>query len=215
MLRQRSRDALGVVVRQGTAAFALDRRQHLGVGDAAEAILQLLLADRVPAGSECLRMNAVSDRLAVDQHAVAVEDDQIEATCGHWDRGVATRLRAGRSTSGSTRRRHPGRGQRRMLAGGQRRFVEILDQLVEQAVPVDLGLQMHEHRAEPDRGPVHKHKLARRPNPAEPANVAVHAFDHRGAIGPVRLFLDQPRSIVEQRAIDKPRPTVQHLDHLA
>src|SRR5208282_6211600 len=102
-----------------------------------------------------------------------------------------------------------------MLAGGERRFVEIIDQLMEELVPVDLGLEMHKHRAEPDRRAVHKDELSWRSDPAKPADIAVHALGNAGAVGSAPLFLDQPFAIVKQRAIDKQCPAIQHLDHLA
>src|ERR1700747_1019038 len=74
---------------------------------------------------------------------------------------------------------------------------------------------MHEHRPEPDRGAGHEDELARRSHSAEPADVAVHALGHAGAIGSASLFLDRTSAIIEQRAIDKQCPAVQHLDHLA
>ena len=58
--------------------------------------------------------------------------------------------------------RHLGRGERLRLALAQGLRLEIVDQLVEQAVPVDLRLQMHEDRAQPHGGPVHEHEFARR-----------------------------------------------------
>jgi hypothetical protein len=42
--------------------------------------------------------------------------------------------------------------QRRGLTARERIEVEVLDQLHEQLMPVDLGLEVHEHRAEADRG---------------------------------------------------------------
>src|SRR5271168_1712427 len=71
--------------------------------------------------------------------------------------------------------RHPGRLQRGLLARSECGLVEIIDQLVEQSVPVDFDLQAQKDRAEPDCGAVHEHEFARRPDPAEPADVTVHA----------------------------------------
>src|ERR1700758_5616706 len=102
-----------------------------------------------------------------------------------------------------------------MLAGGECGFIEIIDQLMEELVPIDLGLEMHKYRAEPDRCAVHKDEFAWRSDPAQPADIAVHALGHSGAVGSAPLFLDKPFAIVKQRAIDKQRPAVQYLDHLA
>ena len=41
-------------------------------------------------------------------------------------------------------------------------YIEILDKLVENAVPVNLGFEVQENRAKAQRGAVHQHKLARR-----------------------------------------------------
>src|SRR5579863_2738855 len=120
----------------------------------------------------------------------------------------------------SRRRRHAGPRQRRLLALGEYALVEIVDQLVKQPVPVDLGLQMEEHRTEADRGAVHEDKGARGRDAAEPADVAVDVVDEAAPISikvggaGLGLLLDHPRPVVEQRAVDKGGPAVQHLDHL-
>jgi len=98
---------------------------------------------------------------------------------------------------------HAGRSKRRSLTGGERCFVEIIDQLMEEPIPVDLGLEMHEHRTEPDRGTIHEHELTWRSDPAEPADIAVYALGDTGAVGPAAFLLDQSLAIVEQRAIDE------------
>src|SRR5260370_38543220 len=77
------------------------------------------------------------------------------------------------------------------------------------------GYVVQEYRAEPDRSAVHKDELARRPDPAELADVAVHALGDGGAIGSAALFLDQPLAVLEQRPIDEQGPAGQHVDHLA
>src|SRR5689334_9952743 len=102
---------------------------------------------------------------------------------------------------------HPGAKQRLLLPPGEYRFVEILDQLVKQAVPVDLRLQVQEHRSEPDRRPVHEDKGARRRDAAETAQVAMYVVDQ--AL-PVRArfgaLLDHAGAIIKQRAVDKACP---------
>ena len=50
--------------------------------------------------------------------------------------------------------------------------IEVGDQLHEQPVPVHLCLQVQEHRAQADRGPVHEHELARRRDAADLAQLA-------------------------------------------
>ena len=95
-----------------------------------------------------------------------------------------------------------GTRQRRLLPARQRRFVEIVDQLVEEAVPVDLRLQMHEHRAQPDRGSIHKDKGARRRDPAQAPDVLMHAVDEAGALRLAAPFLDRPGAVVESEGGD-------------
>src|SRR3546814_202187 len=60
-----------------------------------------------------------------------------------------------------------GRLQRRGLALFQRRHVKAGDQVVEQPVPVDLGLQVQEDTTEADGGAVHEDEFARRGDAAE------------------------------------------------
>src|SRR5690242_6541400 len=111
--------------------------------------------------------------------------------------------------------RNPCRLQGCPLASSECRLVEIVDQLVKYPIPVDLGSQVEEYRAEPDRGAVHEHKFARRPDSAEPTDVAMHAVGNRSAVDTAHLFLDQPRAVFEQRAVDEQSPAVQHVNDLA
>src|SRR5262249_8968953 len=108
-----------------------------------------------------------------------------------------------------------GRRQRRLLTGGDDGLGEIVDQLVKHPVPVELGFEVHEHRAEAYCSAVHEDELARWPDPAEPADVAMDTLGDGGAIGSAAPFLDQPLTILEQRPIDEQGPPVQHVDYLA
>src|SRR5579862_5398575 len=93
-------------------------------------------------------------------------------------------------------RRHAGRVQRVALAAGEGSFVEIVDQLMEQAVPVDLRLEVEEDRAEPDRGAVHEDKGARRRDAAQSPDVAVYVVDEAAAVAAGRrLFLDHSGAV--------------------
>src|SRR5215469_16618169 len=105
---------------------------------------------------------------------------------------------------------YTGAGERRALAARQDFFVEIVDQLVEQPVPIDLGAQVPEHRTQPDCGAVHKDKGARRGDATEPANILVHAVDQPRSFGLPAPLLDRADAVVKQRAVDKSRPAVQH-----
>src|SRR5215471_6132482 len=111
--------------------------------------------------------------------------------------------------------RHPGRRQRGLLPRRERGLVEIVDQFVKHTVPVDLGLQVQKHRAQADRGAVHEDELARRPHPAEAADVAMHALGDGGAIDAARLLLNQALAIFQQWAVNKQRPPIEHIDYLA
>src|SRR5690242_9546845 len=102
-----------------------------------------------------------------------------------------------------------------LLAAGQDLLVEIVDQLVEQAMPVDARLQMQEHRAQADRGAVHKDKSARRRDAAEAADIPMDAVGEIAAVNSAALLLDHAGAVVEQRAVDVSRPPVQHGDHVA
>ena len=67
------------IVGQGTAEFGLDFRIRLARRAAEEAIEDLLLRDRIAVTTEHIGMCAAGDDLAVDQHAVAIENDE------RWD----------------------------------------------------------------------------------------------------------------------------------
>src|SRR5207249_1554363 len=63
-----------------------------------------------------------------------------------------------------------------------------------------------------------KDKGARRGDPAQAADVAMNAVDEATAVrrrGAGTAFLDHPRPVVEQGAVDKGRPAVEDGDHLA
>src|SRR5436309_3051761 len=113
------------------------------------------------------------------------------------------------------RQRHAGLFEGGLLAVGQDLFVEIVDQLMEQAVPINARLQMQEHRSEADRGAVHKDKGARRRDAAKAADVAMHAVGEIAAIDAASLLLDHPGTVVEQRPVNVGGPAVQYGDHVA
>jgi hypothetical protein len=71
-------DTLGIRGRQRAAPLALDDFEHFRIAHAAEAFDEFLFRDRIAAGGEDVSMGLVDDRLAVDQHSVAVENDQLE-----------------------------------------------------------------------------------------------------------------------------------------
>ena len=92
--------------------------------------------------------------------------------------------------------------------------VEVRDQLHEQLMPVDLGLEVHEHRAEADRGAVHQHELARRRHPADLAQPPLHVEHHAAPLAARVGLLDQARPVLEQRRVHERGPEVERLDHL-
>src|SRR5215469_8136627 len=114
---------------------------------------------------------------------------------------------------GTPTARNSGRGQGGYLPNRKGNLIEIIDQFVKYTVPVDLGLQVQKHRTQADRGAVHEDEFARRPYPAEAADVAVHALGDGGAIDAARLLLNQALAIFQQRAVDKQRPPIEHIDY--
>src|SRR5919106_422820 len=104
--------------------------------------------------------------------------------------------------------------QSRGLAAGQGVEIENPDQLHEQLVPVDLGLEGHEHRAEADRGAVHQHELARRRDPADLAQPPLYIEHHLAPLAARIGLLNQARPVLEQRRVHERGPKVQGLDHL-
>ena len=67
---------------QPAAVLGLDRTEHRRRADAEEALADLRLGDLDPRLGQRRRRDARADRLAVDQHAVQIEDDEIERAIG-------------------------------------------------------------------------------------------------------------------------------------
>ena len=67
------------IVGQGAAQFGFDFCIGLARRSAEETIKDLLLRDRIAVTAENIGVRAARDDLAVDQHAVAIEDDEIES----------------------------------------------------------------------------------------------------------------------------------------
>ena len=67
------------VVRQAAAQFGFDFKMRLTRGSAEEPIEYLFDRDRVAVARQDVRMHAARNDFAVDQHAVAVENDEIES----------------------------------------------------------------------------------------------------------------------------------------
>src|SRR5438045_8276740 len=93
--------------------------------------------------------------------------------------------------------RHAGLFEGGLLAAGEDLFVEIVDQLVEQAVPIDARLQVQEHRSQADRGAVHKDKGARRRDATKPADDAMHAVGEAATVHDASLLLNHPGAVIE------------------
>ena len=80
---------------------------------------------------------------------------------------------------------------------------------------VELGLEVQEHAAEPDRRPVHEHELLRdRDRP-----LLLQRLVHREGFSPsifggLHLVGDGAHAIVEQRPVDKARPDVEDVDQV-
>ena len=68
----------GVGDRQRATPLALDYVEHFGVGHATEAVDELMPGDGIAAFRQHVGMGLADDRLAVDQHPIAVENHQVE-----------------------------------------------------------------------------------------------------------------------------------------
>src|SRR5712691_3328883 len=106
-----------------------------------------------------------------------------------------------------------GAGKCRALPRADPADREILDRRVEQLVEIELGAQMQEHRAEPDRRAVHEHEFARHRHRSLLLERLMHAerlapavFRRLDAVG------EAAHAVVEQRPVDEPRPDVEHVD---
>ena len=108
----------------------------------------------------------------------------------------------------------PGVAQCLRLTAGEALFVETVDQVVEEPVPIDLGVEVHEDRSQPDCGAIHEHEFARHLDAAKPLQLGVHLLRHLATIGAGGL-LDGPPPVFQQRRIDEPRPQIEDVDHLA
>jgi hypothetical protein len=76
-------DTLGVRKWQHAGPLTLDDAEHFSIAHAAEALDKIFLSNWVAAGGQDVSMSPVNDRLAVDQHSVAVENDQLDAAGDH------------------------------------------------------------------------------------------------------------------------------------
>ena len=103
---------------------------------------------------------------------------------------------------------------RRFLALVEGLRLELMDEIMEQAIPVDLRLQVHEDRSEADGGPVHEDEFARWRHRAETAQFGMDAFRHVAAIDAAIMLVNAARLVFQQRAIDEMRPAIEHIDHL-
>ena len=65
-------------IRQPAAVLGLDRAEHRGRADAEKAVADRRLGDLDPGLAQGRCGDPGADRLAVDQHAVQIEDDEIE-----------------------------------------------------------------------------------------------------------------------------------------
>jgi hypothetical protein len=65
------------IIGQFAAHLGFDREPRLAVGHAEEAVQHLIRCDRIAVARERLRVGAAGDDFAVDQYAVAIEDDEV------------------------------------------------------------------------------------------------------------------------------------------
>ena len=80
-------------------------------------------------------------------------------------------------------------------------------------MPVDLRLEMHEHRAQPNRRPVHQHELAWGLDAVDAAQLAMHFGDHLIAEFAGVGLLNRAHPVLHQRLIEEARPVIEDLDH--
>ncbi len=64
--------------------------EHFRIAHAAEAFDEILFRDRIAAGGQDVGVGLVDDRLAVDEHPVAVENDQLETAGNRSSRSAYT-----------------------------------------------------------------------------------------------------------------------------
>ena len=83
-------------------------------------------------------------------------------------------------------------------AVGKPLAIEIVDQIMEQVVPVHLGTKMHEHRSKTNGGTVHQHEFARRPDAADPLQLAMDLAGEFASGGAVAQFLNGTDLVLEQ-----------------
>ena len=97
----------------------------------------------------------------------------------------------------------------------QRLALEAFDLRLEQAVEIELRLEMQEHRAEPDGGAVHQHELARDGDRALRLQPLLHLPHLAPAVGVRRDAVgDGAHAVVEKRRVDEARPKAQRVDQL-
>src|SRR3546814_10059802 len=65
------------------------------------------------------------------------------------------------------------------------------------------------------RGAVDQHELARRPDAVQAAQFGMHLLGDLAAVQAAAALLDPPLAVLQQRAVQEPRPDVQHVDGLA
>jgi hypothetical protein len=83
-------DMLCIRSRQRATPLALDDFEHIRIAHAADALDENFFGDRISAGRQHLGVGSVDDRLAVDQHPIAVENDQLKSAGNHPSRSTET-----------------------------------------------------------------------------------------------------------------------------
>src|ERR1700730_18394403 len=75
---------------QRAAPLALDDFEHIRIAHAAEALDENFFGDRISARRQHLGVGSVDDRLAVDQHPIAVGNNQLKSASNHPSRSTET-----------------------------------------------------------------------------------------------------------------------------
>src|SRR5579872_5635671 len=86
---------------------------------------------------------------------------------------------------------------------------------MKEAMPIHLGAKMQKDRAEPDRGAIHEDEFPGWCHTPQAPQITMDGLRHLAAIDAALGLLDAPLTVIHERRVDKARPAVQDLDHLA
>src|SRR5260221_6600833 len=90
--------------------------------------------------------------------------------------------------------------------------LEFVDEFMEQTVPVDLSLEMHEDGPKADCRSIHEDEFAGRCHRTKPTQFSMHACGILAPIDAAVMFVDTTGLVVQQRAIDEMSPAIEHIN---